>query len=418
MRILIVTNYYPPHELGGQGRSCQQVVTGLQQRGHSVRVLTSMHGVDNQVTDSGGVRRALYQEMDLTPLWHSLVFFTRRGARVRHNLRELERSLADFQPDIAFIWGMWNMNQAIPALAEARLPGRVAYRFAEYWPLLPSQHRLYWETPARSLPGRLVKHRLLAPLALAQLSREGPPPPLEYRHVVCVSKATRQVLLDGGLPVAGATIIYTGLDADELAFQAPAAPRSPDGPLKLLIAGRLEKEKGVDTAIQALAELRERNVEQVTLSIAGDGKLRYLQHIRQMLAGLGLEQQVTLLGRLPYAEMPALMAANDVLLMPSRWPEPLARVVLEGMLSGLAVVAADIGGTAEIVQDEVNGLLFAAGDSSRLAAKIQRLLDSPELRRRLAECGRQTVLRDFTLEKMLDAYEAFLESAVEPASAA
>jgi glycosyltransferase involved in cell wall biosynthesis len=415
MRVLFVTNYFPPYELGGQGRSCQQVVTGLQQRGHSTCVLTSMHGTDNQIVEAGGVRRALYQEMDLTPLWHSLVFFTRRGARARRNLRELERILEDFEPDIIFVWGMWNLNQAIPALAEARLPGRVAYRFAEYWPLLTNQHTLYWQRPGRSLPGRLVKQGLLAPLAFAMLSREDQRRErLEFRHAICVSKATRDVLVEAGVPVEHASIIYTGLDTDDPSYQSLNIQRdSKDGTLRLLTAGRLEKEKGLETVIQAVADLRDKGVDQITLSIAGVGNPRYADHLKQMLVSLKLEQRVMLLGRVPYAEMPALMAQNDILVVPSLWPEPFARVVLEGMLAGMSVIASDVGGTTEIVEDGSNGLLFSAGDSSELAAKIQRLAEEPDLRRRLGENGRQTVVRDFTFAKMLDSYEMFLEAAIK-----
>lgn len=414
MRILFVTNYYPPFELGGQGRSCQQVVDGLRLRGHDICVLTSMHGTNNQSAENQGVRRALYQEMDLTPLWHSLVFFTRRGARIRHNLRQLEKMLADFQPDIIFVWGMWNLNQAIPALAEARLPGRVAYRFAEYWPLLPNQHVLYWQRPGRSLPARLIKQKFMAPLALAMLSREADRrEALEFRHVICVSKATRDVLVEAGVPVSHAVIIHTGIDTDDAAYQSLDIRRQANrGTLTLLTAGRLEREKGLETAIKAVAELRDMGLNQVTLAIAGSGNAPYVEQLRQLIVSLDLEQRVSMLGRIPSAEMPALMAQNDVLVVPSLWPEPFARVVLEGMLAGMAVIATDVGGTAELVEDEFNGLLFAAGNSSELAAKIQCLVDNPDLRRRLGANGRQTVVRDYSLPRMLDAYETFLETAI------
>ena len=86
MRILFLTNYFPPHELGGQGRSCLEVFDGLTARGHECIVLTSMHGVDNVPTVEGGIRRQLYLEMDMVPLRHSWIFFTQRRKREAHNL--------------------------------------------------------------------------------------------------------------------------------------------------------------------------------------------------------------------------------------------------------------------------------------------------------------------------------------------
>ena len=110
--------------------------------------------------------------------------------------------------------------------------------------------------------------------------------------------------------------------------------------------------------------------------------------------------------------MPQIFAHADVLLLPSIYPEALPRVVLEAMACGLAVVATPAGGTGEIVEHEVTGLLFAAGDGADLARQIMRLLADPELRGRLgAEAHRCTVAR-FSMERMVDDMEAFLAEAV------
>jgi glycosyltransferase involved in cell wall biosynthesis len=107
--------------------------------------------------------------------------------------------------------------------------------------------------------------------------------------------------------------------------------------------------------------------------------------------------------------MPRLMRQFDVLLLPSIWPEPFARVVLEGMLSDLVVVAAQTGGTVEILADGENGLLFAPGNVEDLAQKITCLADDPGLRRRLASAGHRTVSEKFTVMKMIDEIEHYLQ---------
>jgi glycogen(starch) synthase len=123
----------------------------------------------------------------------------------------------------------------------------------------------------------------------------------------------------------------------------------------------------------------------------------------------GLEESVTFLGWIEHEEMAGLMRQYDVLLLPSIWPEPFARVVLEGMAAGLVVVATPAGGTGEIVKDGENGLLFAPGDSHDLAEKIGRLLGDLDLRLRLAKAGWQTIVDDFNLPRMIDQYEDYLE---------
>lgn len=410
MRILFLTNYYPPFEPGGQGQSVMEIVAGLSARGHECAVLTSMHGTHNRPEASGGVHRRLFLEMDSTRLAHSLVFFTSRKRREAHNLREFDRLAAEFRPDAVLVCGMWNLPRSLPALAERRLPGKVAYRFAEYWPTLPTQHEMYWRAPPRSrLTG--IPKAILGRIALALLAREGPPPALKFEHACCVSAGTREALVDAGVPVGHARVIHTGLDF-------PAAERvagsTPGGPLHLLYAGRLEWEKGVDTVIEALAELDGRPDENpfpVRLRIAGAGREQYEQELRRRVSELHLDRAVEFLGRRPPAEMPALMGGCDVLVVPSRWPEPFARVVLEGMHSGLAIVATCTGGTAEIVEDGVNGLLFPPGDHAALAALLRTLIADPARRSALAEAGRETVKNRYSRTAMLDAYEAFLAEA-------
>jgi glycosyltransferase involved in cell wall biosynthesis len=107
--------------------------------------------------------------------------------------------------------------------------------------------------------------------------------------------------------------------------------------------------------------------------------------------------------------MPSLLQEFDILLFPSIWVEPFGRIILEGMISGLIVVATAKGGPSEIVVDGKNGLLFPPGDSEVLAEKIAALAADPELRWRLAQAGRQTVTQRFTSTDMLDKIEDYLE---------
>jgi glycosyltransferase involved in cell wall biosynthesis len=128
-----------------------------------------------------------------------------------------------------------------------------------------------------------------------------------------------------------------------------------------------------------------------------------------MVNQAGLTDYVSFLGWVPPEEMPGLLRNFDVLLLTSIWPEPFARVLLEGMISGLVVVATPTGGTTEILVDGQNGLLFAASDAEDLAEKIVCLAADPKLRGRLARAGQQTVIERFTKTKMMDEIESYLQ---------
>ena len=409
MRVLFLTNFYLVHGSGGEEQSCQQVVEGLKQRGHATLVLTSMHGSNNLPVEVDGIYRSLYLEMDLVPLRHSITFFTKRKAREKHNLQVFERVLQQFEPDIIFIWGMWNLPKSLPVLAEARYPHKVVYRFATYWPTLPSQHEFYWRTPGRKWYSRIPK-RVLGYFALAMLAKEVQQYPLTFKHAICVSAASRDILVKAGIPVSNARIIYTGLDANKYLNGEQHQRGHDDRSLNLLYAGRLTSDKGIDTAIEAMTKLVfDQGQQEIKLSLAGSGATEYENHLRGLVNQAGLTDYVSFLGWVPPEEMPRLMRKFDVLLLTSIWPEPFARVLTEGMISGLVVVATPTGGTSEIVLDGENGLLFTPGNPEDLAQKIARLVDDPESCRKLAKAGKQTVMEKFTMTKMMDDIESFLQ---------
>jgi glycosyltransferase involved in cell wall biosynthesis len=183
-----------------------------------------------------------------------------------------------------------------------------------------------------------------------------------------------------------------------------------DQNLNVLYAGRLSPEKGIDTVIEAMTKLvHGQGKGGIRLSLAGSGSTQYENHLRQLVNHAGLSDHVSFSGWVQPDAIPAMLRRFDVLLLPSIWPEPFARVVLEGMISGLVVVATPTGGTTEILKDGENGLLFAAGDAEDLAQKILCLAADPGLRRRLALAGQQTVIERFTKTKMMDEIESYLQ---------
>ena len=410
MRVLFLTNFFQIHGSGGEEQSCQQVVEGLKQRGHTTLVLTSMHATNNVPVEIDGIYRSLYLEMDLVPLRHSITFFTKRKAREKHNLEVFERVLQQFNPDIIFIWGMWNLPYSLPAFAEAKYPHKVVYRFATYWPTLPSQHEFYWRTPGRNWYSRIPK-RVVGYFALAMLAKEVQQYPFTFKHVICVSAATRNVLVEAGVPVAHARIIHTGLDIKHyLNGRDQHSPQHEDQNLNLLYAGRIYPEKGIDTVIEAMIKLvYDHGKRDIRFSLAGTGSVEYENHLHQLVNQAGLTDYVTFLGWMPPEEMPELLRKFDVLLLPSIWPEPFSRSVLEGMISGLVVMATRTGGTPEIIVDGENGLLFMPNDPEDLAKKIAQLVDDPESRDQMGYAGRQTILEQFTMTKMMDEIESYLQ---------
>jgi glycogen(starch) synthase len=152
----------------------------------------------------------------------------------------------------------------------------------------------------------------------------------------------------------------------------------------ILFAGRLEFEKGVQTALDALARI-ERAAPGVGLVIAGDGTYRSV--LEDRAAELGLDGRVRFEGFVDESRLRSLYRSADLAVIPSLY-EPFGLVTLEAMASGTPVVAANTGGLREIVDHDVSGLLFPPGDANELAAAAVRILRDPELGGRLAREAR------------------------------
>lgn len=411
MRILCLTNFYPPYEIGGEEQSCYDVMQQLKKRGHRVKVLTSRHGLAGSSEGETDVMRQLYLEMELNSRLVPLRFFFLRRQREQANLRVLREVVQGFNPDVIFMGPLWNIPRSVPALAEQLCPGRVLYRFGSYWPALPSQHVHYWQAPPKGGINRVIKP-LLGRMALRRLEKGYPLPQLTYPHAYCISQAVRQGLVERGIPLESAPIIHNGVDT-AVFYPKDNLDTAPEG-LRLLYAGRICWDKGVHTAVEALDILVKQRAEQrVTLHIAGFQDPTYTADLRKYVTEHRLEPWVTFGGAVPKQHMPELLRAHDALVFPSIWPEPFGRSLIEAMASGLPVLCTPVGGVPEVVGNGNEGLYFAPGDASDLVLQINRLLHDRDLCMRLAQAGAERVRAYFDLNVTMSQIENLLFDVVD-----
>lgn len=408
MRILFISNLFPPHDLGGWEQNCQEIFLQLQARGHHCRVLTSRHGVADADQAEKGVTRTLHLQADIH-YYRPLDFFLRRPGQERTNRRALRQALDAFQPDVVFIWGMWNLSRRIAYWAEQWMPDRVAYAVASYWLMEPDAHEAYWQRSAR----RRWVQMVLTParcLALRQLAQQKAAYPLQLEHVACVSEHVRRKLTAADVLPNDGRVIYNGIDP--WPFVEAAASRTPrSDELRLVYTGGILAHKGVHTTVEALGIMQQQGeTKGVRLTLVGGGHPDYEAQLRQRIEQLGLEQHITLRGRVPRGDIPTILTQQDVFLFPSIWEEPIARTVMEAMAAKLPVIGTPVGGQPEVLVDSVNGLTFPPGDANKLAERIIQLKNDPNLCAKLAQTGQNTILERFTLDRMANETEAWLES--------
>ena len=404
MRILFLSNFFPPARPGGYTQWCHEVAERLAKRGHTIGVLTSNYEQAKAPVHEKNIYRLLYLEGDLA-YYQPFHFFTRWQKEHRKNMVLLERTVQDFAPDLIFVWGMWALSKALPARAEQLLPGRVVYYLSDYWPSATDMHTAYWRSPTRRGPMQMPKH-VLSKLAMSMLDKEKQPP-LSLEQVICVSARVRDLLVAAGLPIQHAHVIHGGTDIER--FLDVGKREYAPGQLKLLYAGQLVQHKGVHTAIQAVARLvNEQKLKEITLTLVGSGHPDYEASLRSLVQREHLHDFVKFHKPVSKDEMPSLLQQFDVLVFPSIYEEPLARMTQEAMASGLVVVGTTTGGTGEILKNGETGLTFAPEDENGLAHQVTRLINDRDLYCRLSQAGRQTVFENFTLDKMVNEIEDYL----------
>lgn len=164
----------------------------------------------------------------------------------------------------------------------------------------------------------------------------------------------------------------------------------------IVMACRLVEQKGVSDALQAFAGIRA-DYPPARLLIAGDGPLR--ASLEHEAAQAGLQGSVRFLGWRD--DVPALLAAGDLFLMPSLW-EGFGLTLLEAMAQGLPVVASRVSAIPEVVVDGETGLLAAPGDVAGFRAALLRLLQDRSLARRMGEQGRRRLEQRFSEARMVN----------------
>lgn len=188
-------------------------------------------------------------------------------------------------------------------------------------------------------------------------------------------------------------VIPNGVEPEE--FSATPDPV----PGRVLMVGRLARQKRPDVAIRAFAQVRERHPS-ATLHLVGDGPLR--SDVEALVAELGLRDSVELLG--VRRDVPSLLSRATCLLLTSDY-EGCPYSILEAMAAATPVVATSVGGVPEFV-DERSGMLVEPRRPDAVAGALSDLLQSPDRAREMGLAGRERVKREFTLRTMTDAVSA------------
>lgn len=403
MKILVVSNLYPPVVRGGYEVECSGVVARLRER-HEVLVLTSSLEAGGVPEDPAVLRRLEFLHHDVRSSLRAPLASV-RAARV------MRETLDAFQPDLAWVWNGAAIPQAaLRVLADSGTP--VAYRVCEHWfgrlfvadqfmrHLLPGDRgaRRAWAAFARAVnrhPALRLDPARRTPAAISWNSET-------IRRLAGVPEAVEPVL---------ERVIHSTSTRVPLFSSIERAPDPSDRVIAFM--GRLERRKGAWIAVRALGLLRdEHGIEDARLVLAGPGDQAEREDLLREAREAGVADRVELTGPLDGDGLARLLARAHALVIPSDWEDPFPLVCIEGAVARVPIVAADIGGIPECLHDEEHALLHPPGDPVSCAAALARVFSEPEetaarVQRALARG------REFGWEPYLDASERFVEDAAE-----
>jgi glycosyltransferase involved in cell wall biosynthesis len=307
----------------------------------------------------------------------------------------LKRVLAEFRPDVVHV--KMFLTQLSPSILPLLRDIPSLYHVVWYRPICPLGSKLLPDNTLCYSPPGLVCHRtgclpwrdwvpLMFQLKLWRKWRG------VFDLIVANSDSTQRRLLAEGIDAA--EIIPNPVQISEPRSALPAIPT-------ITFAGRLVREKGVDVLLRAFA-LVQTKLPETKLVVCGEGP--EFPKILALIDELQLNSGVSMRGFVPPAQLRDLFRASSVVVVPSIWEEPFGQVTIEAMMSGVAVVASNAGGLAEVVLDGETGFLVPPGDISALANALLRILTDRPLAERLGRASRERAIMEYSEEKITDQF--------------
>ena len=232
-----------------------------------------------------------------------------------------------------------------------------------------------------------------------------------FTAVVAVSEDVRSRLVGAGVSPNRIYIVRNGVDMRPYARAVPSARHGlAPGVLLVGLVGRLSWEKGVDIFLAAASRVHAQ-MPNVHFVVIGDGPDRGA--LESMRDSLGLQPYFRFLGRRD--DMPSVYASLDLMVSASR-QEGLPIALLEGMASGLPIIATSVGEVPSVVQAGQSGILVPPNDPGALAAAVLELLNDPDQRNRFSSKAREVTAAEFSADRMAGDYAEVYEDVATPTS--
>ncbi len=393
MRVLMINTFHHPR--GGDATYTRTLTEQLRESGHEVVPLAMRHPENDpdpwerRFVSWVDMRRAQGAAQQLHRA--SRMFWSREASRA------CEQLIADVKPDVAHLQHIHRhiTPSVLDPLQAAGVP--VVWTVHDYELVCPEGHLFSQGAPCERCVGhnyaeavrRRCKWGRLGPSIAAALEKE------LHRRKGVWERVDRFLCPSAFL---AETLVRFGVPADRVQHRpnfidCSLHPESPAPGEGVLYAGRLSTEKGIEVALDAARQLPDH-----PFLIAGTGPLE--RALKDQAADLS---HVRFLGHIPPTHLARIIRGVRAVVVPSRWYENFPYAVLEAQAAGRAVIASAIGGIPEQITHDEDGLLVPPGDPAALRDALSRVLDDPDLARRLGSAAAKRVRHTLSPEDHRDA---------------
>jgi len=372
MRILTITNYYPPHFIGGYEIACKETMDFLIAQGHDVVVVTSDYQKNNERENN------IHRDMHLVDYKNSSFIEKTKGEYANYKI--VKNAIEKVQPDLVYFWSLRGLGLSVIKAANEKSIPKV-FEIGDFWMYGYKQQK----------QGLKQKIKSFIPI----LKDEN----ITISPAICVSTWVANEMKN----------TYK----TEQTYTCPNAIKIPEknivnnAVMKFIFAGRIDEEKGLDLAIMALKKLAfNYPSSSFIFEIYGDGDTKYIEKCK--LLAKPISEMVHFKGKVDSRD--TIYEDASVLLMPTRMREPFGLVIIEAMAHCVAVIATNAYGPSEIIDHEKNGLLFEPSNIDDLFLQIEKVYFKRKTLIELQNNGYEHVSNKYSVENIKPKIEVYLQN--------
>jgi glycosyltransferase involved in cell wall biosynthesis len=398
MRIAVFTRYTTLHKnFGGLETQNRLLCEGLASRGHDITVFAQQNDISQDATEKNGVNyvfiKASYQYLFASLNKNSWQNKSYEVFAKQHTQTPFDIVLSQSTGGIGIIKRKKELRVKILSIAHGTTVGEWKTFFMNirslkdlYWAIRNTQYVL------RQFFGRQREYIL------------------HSDRVIAVSNVVKKQLMEETfVPEERVVVVHNGVDEKKFSeYTRKRQDREENEWVELLYVGRVIRSKGVFVLIDAL---KGEEFDGVRLNVVGAGE--DLVELKEYVTTCGIENRVIFYGSVPYSEVISRFFEADIFVLPSVRIEGFPMVLAEAMLAGLPVVAADIGGNSDAVEEGVTGFLTPPKDVALLKKRILTLVNNPQLRKDFGQKAQERAKQEFTLDVMLKKYEQVLREVLK-----